>query len=852
MRNAKWLIFLATSCVLACTDGEADIDFCPDDPEKTVPGICGCGTPDTINEATGLPFCLETGPDECPDDPNKTVPGICGCGVPDTIDPATGIPLCLDQCPDDPDKFFPGICGCDTPDTDTDGDGVPDCFDECPNDPDKIFPGICGCGTPDITTEDADGNITVVCLDMCPDNPDKFAPGVCGCDIPDTADNVRDDDGDGVPNCLDACPNNPTKWLSPGAGGCDVLDSDGDGVDDSEDACPYNPNIQTAAQGDCNIVTEGGVNVFQIWSAHDLLTLKQALENTSKPIAKVVIMRDLNLADLDTTVITDGSACHGTWTPYPLVKIELDGKNHAIRFQHSHTRCHLNNALFSQVESSAIKNLTLNYDLLGAATSTLAAKTSASELHNIRYLGNLISTSTANVGGIVAESNDSKFANVHFTGNLLASRAPIVGGIVATATKDSYDRIRTRIASLTGSGTIGGSFGRITDSSVNLADNQVNTIQSTGSGFVGGFASRAQNTTLTQVRNTVDMVSGGNAGGFAGECYGNNTETAAMSFIQNRVGTVLGTSRTAGLCTNMDSLHLSDIDNSVGIVKGSATNYDYIGGLAAEARSVKVERLINTIDNIAPSYYTAGIVAYCRSCSIENTKNHIGQIQTTFLTGGVFAEANDITIRNLDNTVDDMQSRNSGGLTGALMGAGFGYVTIENVNNSGTQMTSVEPVWFAGGFVAYLSAYPATIRQVSSIATIQAENYPQIGGLLGINYDTLDLSSIFSSALILDSKNNPGSGAKMCLAESYSSSIAAKNVFWQRHGDSDVATNNATFNAMFIEAGSPEKTLDALTSAMSAGDRSWEVTKTDFFDKNNDVVTLKPLSLEISFKPLDF
>ena len=73
--------------------------------------------------------------DGCPDDPNKTAPGICGCGVPDTDSDGDKTPDCKDICPDDPNKIAPGICGCGVLDTDSDGDGTPDCNDECPNQP---------------------------------------------------------------------------------------------------------------------------------------------------------------------------------------------------------------------------------------------------------------------------------------------------------------------------------------------------------------------------------------------------------------------------------------------------------------------------------------------------------------------------------------------------------------------------------------------------------------------------------------------------------------------------------------------------------------------------------------------
>ncbi len=84
--------------------------------------------------------------DNCPNDPDKTEPGSCGCGVPDIDTDNDGTYDCNDDCPNDPAKTTPGTCGCGVTDSDTDGDGTKDCFDNCPDDPTKIEPGICGCG----------------------------------------------------------------------------------------------------------------------------------------------------------------------------------------------------------------------------------------------------------------------------------------------------------------------------------------------------------------------------------------------------------------------------------------------------------------------------------------------------------------------------------------------------------------------------------------------------------------------------------------------------------------------------------------------------------------------------------
>jgi M6 family metalloprotease-like protein len=156
-------------------------ELCPNDPAKTVPGLCGCGVADTDSDGDGKADCI----DGCPGDKNKANPGICGCGVADTDSDADGIPDCNDQCPNEQDG-------------DADGDGVLNCKELCPYDSAKTAPGNCGCG---VVETDTDGDGTADCADRCPDDPNKAAPGTCGCGVPET-----DTDGDGVPDCIDGTP----------------------------------------------------------------------------------------------------------------------------------------------------------------------------------------------------------------------------------------------------------------------------------------------------------------------------------------------------------------------------------------------------------------------------------------------------------------------------------------------------------------------------------------------------------------------------------------------------------------------------------------------------------------------
>ncbi|MCB0608799.1 MAG: T9SS type A sorting domain-containing protein [Lewinella sp.] len=113
-------------------------------------------------------------PDLCPDDPDKTEPGVCGCGVPDTDADNDGTADCNDLCPNDPNKVAPGDCGCGTADTDADNDGVADCIDICPDDPNG-----------NQADSDCDG-IGNVC-DVCPggdDSVDNNNDGLPDCAYP--------------------------------------------------------------------------------------------------------------------------------------------------------------------------------------------------------------------------------------------------------------------------------------------------------------------------------------------------------------------------------------------------------------------------------------------------------------------------------------------------------------------------------------------------------------------------------------------------------------------------------------------------------------------------------------------
>jgi len=67
--NIGWINFVPSGNPVKTSWRE---DLCPGDPNKTEPGICGCGVADTDSDGDGTADCN----DGCPNDPNKTQPEL--------------------------------------------------------------------------------------------------------------------------------------------------------------------------------------------------------------------------------------------------------------------------------------------------------------------------------------------------------------------------------------------------------------------------------------------------------------------------------------------------------------------------------------------------------------------------------------------------------------------------------------------------------------------------------------------------------------------------------------------------------------------------------------------------------
>ena len=243
----RYWVVLAVLCLAGCSDDTPLTFGCPNNGLRIESGKCGCDWPHPEKDddkywdesenrcieptsvcpgnvaaidtdGDGTPDCL----DKCPDDPDKTSEGVCGCNwhYPEEFDnhdyDNDGVLDCRDNKHNGNDggKTEPGVCGFGMKDTDTDEDGTPDCLDKCPDAPNKIDPGVCGCYELDID-DDNDGYIFCgedhpKTQDRCPEDPDKIEPGICGCGKPDI-----DSDNDGILDCNDPYPYSKCTDASP-------------------------------------------------------------------------------------------------------------------------------------------------------------------------------------------------------------------------------------------------------------------------------------------------------------------------------------------------------------------------------------------------------------------------------------------------------------------------------------------------------------------------------------------------------------------------------------------------------------------------------------------------------------
>ncbi|MCW5900274.1 MAG: T9SS type A sorting domain-containing protein [Flavobacteriales bacterium] len=152
---------------------------CDDGDDCTINDVydANCDCAGTFQDSDGDGVC--DADDGCPNDPDKTAPGICGCGVSDVDSDGDGTADCNDGCPNDPDKTAPGDCGCGNPEPGA------TCNDGDENTENDVITAGCECaGTPIEPEFDCpllEANIGDACDDLDENTENDTVNADCDC-----------------------------------------------------------------------------------------------------------------------------------------------------------------------------------------------------------------------------------------------------------------------------------------------------------------------------------------------------------------------------------------------------------------------------------------------------------------------------------------------------------------------------------------------------------------------------------------------------------------------------------------------------------------------------------------------
>lgn len=194
----------------------------PPEPLPTEDDVVGIFPVPVFTEPSVIPFVARSGgehpPDRCPEDPNKTLPGICGCGTPDVDTDFDNLADCDDNCPT--------VANLDQKNGDIDTRG--DACDNCPT-----------VSNPSQSNSDTD-SLGDVC-DNCPAVPNENQKDADGDSVGNACDNCvaiantnqANNDADSLGNACDNCPMVTNQ---------NQFDGDNDSVGDACDNCPNNAN----------------------------------------------------------------------------------------------------------------------------------------------------------------------------------------------------------------------------------------------------------------------------------------------------------------------------------------------------------------------------------------------------------------------------------------------------------------------------------------------------------------------------------------------------------------------------------------------------------------------------------
>lgn len=384
-----------------------------------------------------------------------------------------------------------------------------------------------------------------------------------------------------------------------------------------------------------------------------------------------------------------------------------------------------------------VKDLSINRSdevyvgLFGGLTETAAVM-------NLNLTGNILCKN--NVGGIAAR-NFGMIRNVVNKANV--SGESLVGGITGM----NCGRLEsvTNGGAVTGtSSNVGGIAGKNGDSSSQTGSiiNAQNIGSINGNGIVGGIVGdNFVNSIIANASNSGEVTSTGQyTGGISG------TNRGSLTNIDN-FGKVTGTNQVGGISganhnNAVSSQNAGTIDkaNNTGAISGKMS----VGGIVG-ANYSNISNSSNSGDVIGTLQKIGGIVGLnglldAKSGTIENVTN-IGAVTGTTYVGGIAGENKSAKIENARNSgkvnadFDNFQQSLSGGITGYNSSGGqiFSAVNTGVVSGKGS---------FVGGICGASDGVNSTVKNVYNSGNITGS--VAVGGIVGSNDNGNTLENVYN------------------------------------------------------------------------------------------------------------
>jgi len=390
----------------------------------------------------------------------------------------------------------------------------------------------------------------------------------------------------------------------------DPIDPPDDPVDPFAPACPEYPvNPITVDDTECSFSFDQDSKVVQICSGEDFEKLRNILYSTHYNLT-IYIMRDINLADGYSIKEVNGRCSIPSWQSLPGINntkiLTPDGEQRRITSYSGDKRCYLPQALFEEIESSEVHNLSLDFDVKTNDTaSALVDYVDSSIIERVVYSGCIESTFVpppntfyfAGSGGIAGFAygyggKTSRFIQSYCDhASIIAPGIASCGCVVGMAEPDVYFTTAPytntvdiiSCGSINGSSGVGGLAGYFASSTIENVINEVDSLF--GTSWVGGLVGCAQHTEIRNIKSHTNSISvidsddldlSSDFGGLAG--YGLNSTIENIDVSTNYIS---GAGFVGGVFGSIEyAVTLKNIINKVGFMPSNLGVSQKAGGLA--------------------------------------------------------------------------------------------------------------------------------------------------------------------------------------------------------------------------------------------------------------------------------